>query len=50
MLSLPNSHYITKDEVTPFGLISKNRIYNLDWIAEQLTADEEDDEEDENEG
>jgi hypothetical protein len=51
MLSLPNSHFITKDEVTPYGLISKNRIYNLDWIAEQLTEeDEEDDEEDEHEG
>jgi hypothetical protein len=47
MLSLPNAHYITKDEVTPYGLISKNRIYNLDWIAEQLTEDEEEDDEDE---
>jgi len=45
MLSLPNTHYITNDEITPYGLISKNRIYNLDWIAEQLT-DEEDDEDD----
>jgi len=49
MLSLPNTHYITNDEITPYGLISKNRIYNLDWIAEQLTElddDEEGDEED----
>lgn len=46
MLSLPNTHYITNDEITPYSLISKNRIYNLDWIAEQLTAeDDEDDEE-----
>jgi len=45
MLSLPNTHYITNDEITPYGLISKNRIYNLDWIAEQLTDEEEDDEE-----
>jgi hypothetical protein len=43
MLSLPNTHYITNDEITPYGLISKNRIYNLDWIAEQLTDNEEDD-------
>ena len=49
ILSLPNTHYITKDEVTPYGLISKNRIYNLDWIAEQLTESEEDDEDDEEE-
>jgi len=48
MLSLPNTHYITNDEITPYGLISKNRIYNLDWIAEQLTENEDDegDEED----
>jgi hypothetical protein len=47
MLSLPNTHYITNDEITPYGLISKNRIYNLDWIAEQLTdEDDEGNEED----
>ena len=48
MLSLPNTHYITNDEITPYGLISKNRIYKLDWIAEQLTENEDDegDEED----
>ena len=44
MLAQPNSHYITNDEITPYNLISKNRIYNLDWIVEQL-KDEEDDEE-----
>lgn len=42
MLAQPNAHYITSDEITPYNLISKNRIYNLDWIAEQL-KDEEDD-------
>lgn len=47
MLSLPNTHYITNDEITPYGLISKNRIYNLDWIAEQLTDEEDGDEGDE---
>jgi len=51
MLSLPDTHYITSDEITPYGLISKNRIYDLDWIAEQLTAnDEEEDDEENNEG
>ena len=44
MLAAPNKHYITTDEITPYNLISKNRIYNLDWIVEQLT--EPDDEED----
>jgi hypothetical protein len=44
ILAAPNAHYITTDEITPYNLISKNRIYNLDWIVEQLT--EQDDEED----
>jgi hypothetical protein len=43
MLAQPNAHYITSDEITPYNLISKNRIYNLDWIAEQLKDEEEDD-------
>jgi hypothetical protein len=54
MLAAPNAHYMTNDEITPWGLISRNRIYNLDWILEVLEArndqDEEDNEEDENEG
>lgn len=45
MLAQPNSHYITNDELTPYNLISKNRIYNLDWIVDQITNfnEEEDD-------
>jgi hypothetical protein len=43
MLAQPNTHYITNDELTPYGLISKNRIYNLDWIVEQMSNQEEDD-------
>jgi hypothetical protein len=48
MLAAPNTHYITTDEITPYNLISKNRIYNLDWIVEQLTEpdDEEEDTDD----
>ena len=42
MIAQPNAHYITSDEITPYNLISKNRIYNLDWIAEQLNDEEED--------
>jgi hypothetical protein len=46
ILAQPNSYYITNDESVPFDLISKNRIYNLDWLAEQLrTAEEDDDDE-----
>ena len=41
MLSQPNTYYITMDDVTPYNLISKNRIYNLDWIIEKMKAEEE---------
>lgn len=44
LLAQPNAHYITNDEITPYGLISKNRIYNLDWITEQLQNEIDDDE------
>ena len=43
MLAHPNSHYITKDDLTPYNLISKNRIYNLDWIVEQIKNHEDED-------
>ena len=49
MLAQPNTHYITNDELTPYGLISKNRIYNLDAIIAQLTGDDEIDDEEEEE-
>jgi hypothetical protein len=42
ILAQPNTSYITTDETTPYNLISKNRIYNLDQIAERF-KDEEDD-------
>ena len=44
MLADSNSYYITKDDTTPYTLISKNRIYNLDMIVEQLKDQEDDDE------
>jgi hypothetical protein len=43
LLAQPNTHYITNDELTPYNLISKNRIWNLDQIAEQFKNEEEDD-------
>jgi len=43
MLAQPNVHYITNDEITPYNLISKNRIFDLDWIVEQLKDQQEDD-------
>ena len=46
MLAQPNSHYITNDELTPYNLISKNRIYNLDWVVEQILDNNEEDDDD----
>jgi hypothetical protein len=43
MLTHPNAYYITNDELTPYHLISKNRIYDLDWIVEQINNEEDDD-------
>jgi hypothetical protein len=46
MLAQPNAHYITCDEITPYKLISKNRIYDLNQIIEQIkqeTGEEDDD-------
>ncbi len=45
LLAQPNAHYITSDEITPYNLISKNRIYDLNQIIEQLNEEEEDDDE-----
>jgi len=49
LLAQPNSHYLTTDEITPWGLISRNRIYNLDWILEVINKEEDDNESDESE-
>ena len=50
LLAQPNVHFITNDELTPYNLISKNRIYNLDWVAEQFQQNiDEDNEEDDDE-
>ena len=44
MLAEPNAYYITKDETTPYNLISKNRIYNLDWVVDQVMNQDDDEE------
>lgn len=49
LLAQPNSYYITSDEITPYNLISKNRIYNLDSIVEQLNPEDDDEEPDDSE-
>jgi hypothetical protein len=43
MLAQANVHYLTSDENTPYNLISRNRIYNLDWILDTLKEDDEED-------
>lgn len=45
LLAQPNTHYLTSDEITPWHLISRNRIYNLDWILDALKEGQDDDEE-----
>jgi hypothetical protein len=40
MLAQPNVHYITQDDLTPYKLINRNRIYDLEWIVEQLKSQE----------
>jgi hypothetical protein len=44
LLSMPYCHYITTDELTPWNLISKNRIYNLDILIQEDDEEEEDEE------
>ena len=44
ILAQPNAHYLTNDELTPYKLINRNRIYDLEWIK-NLTEDEEEDDE-----
>jgi hypothetical protein len=43
LLTEPNVHYITNDELTPYKLINQNRIFNLDWIIEQILDEGTDD-------
>ncbi len=43
LLAQPNTHYLTTDETTPWNLISRNRIYNFDWILDTLKAEDEED-------
>lgn len=42
ILANTNAFYMTEDEITPWGLLSKNRIYNLDWLVEQINQAKQD--------
>jgi hypothetical protein len=47
ILAQPNAYYMTNDELTPWNLISRNRIFNLDWILEAFKDEEPEEDEDE---
>jgi len=34
LISLPNTFYLTKDDVTPYNKLSLNRVYDLKWLIE----------------
>jgi len=36
LISLPNTFYLTKDDYTPYNMLSVNRIYDLDWLHDKL--------------
>jgi hypothetical protein len=44
VLGQPNAYYLTADEITPWQLINRNRIYDLNWIASAVTDDDGDEE------
>lgn len=39
LISLPNTFYLTNDEVTPYNLLSVNKIYDLDWLLPKLNEE-----------
>jgi len=39
LISLPQSFYLTNDEITPYNLLSANKIYDLDWLGIKLKED-----------
>lgn len=41
ILAQPNTHYFTTDQVTPWNLINRNRIHDLNWILEKFKEDED---------
>ena len=47
LLARPNVYYITNNETIPYGLISKNRIYDLEAIVQLYKDEDDEDSEDE---
>jgi hypothetical protein len=46
IIAQSNVHYVTNDNVTPWHLINRNRIYNLEWIKEKFTDEDKDESKD----
>lgn len=46
LIAQSNAYYITNNETIPYGLISKNRIYDLDFIVQQFVDSDEDEDDD----
>jgi len=41
LLSFPNCYYITNDEVTPWNILNKNRIFDLSILVQEVDEDED---------
>lgn len=46
IIAHPNAYYITNEDFIPYNLISKNRIYDLDWIIDKINQENEEDDDD----
>lgn len=46
IIAHPNAYYITNEDFIPYNLISKNRIYDLDWIIDKINEENEEDDDD----
>lgn len=49
ILALEGVFYITKDDITPYGLLNKNRIYDFSWMTPPGGNQDEDEDEEKNE-
>lgn len=47
LLINPQTFYLTSQDHTPWELLNKNRIYNLDWIIQQYNTEEDSTDDDE---
>jgi len=48
LLQSSKTFYLTEDEDTPWGILSRNRIYNLDVIVDSIKREQQENDEQEN--